>query len=118
MIHLAIYRVNIGVACPKISIDTPGPLLPTLHNLKVFSFRTASRLRAAINKITPENGGITFWEDHVTIYPSWKDGGQEDMIVDTWPQRGIRKQDNQVEFGKQLYGTLLSVAMSPTSQQK
>ena len=37
------------------------------------------------------------------------------MIVDTRPQRGIRKQDNQVEFGKQLNGTRLPLAMSLTT---
>jgi hypothetical protein len=40
------------------------------------------------------------------------------MIVDTWLQRGIRKQDNQVELEKQLCGTLLSLAMSPTNVRR
>jgi hypothetical protein len=53
----------------------------------------------------------------VSIYPSRRNGAQQDLIVDTRLQRGIKKQDNQVEFGKQLYGALLSVAMSPTYLQ-
>ena len=77
--------------------------------------RSVSRLRSAINKTISGNGGITRWEDQVGIYPSRRDGTRQDMIIDTWPQRGIREQDNRVEFGKQPCGTPLSMAMSPTN---
>jgi len=43
----------------------------------------ASRLRTVIDKIDPENGGITPWEDQVSICGPWRNGGQENMIVDT-----------------------------------
>ena len=83
----------------KISIDTPGPLLPTLHNLKVFSFRTASRLRTVIDRIALKKGGIPRWGDQVTIYPYQRNGRQEDRIVDTRPVRRIGMRANQVKFG-------------------
>jgi hypothetical protein len=72
-----------------------------------------SRLRSVIGRINHENESTPCWEDQVSIYPSRGDGTQQDVIVDTWSQRGSRKQDNQVEFEKQLCGSLLSVAMSP-----
>ena len=43
--------------------------------------------------------------------------GQEDIIVDTRPVRGIGKRGNRVKFGKQPNGTLFPVAMSPTKVQ-
>jgi len=39
------------------------------------------------------------------------------MIADTRPQKGIKEERNQAEFGKQLNRTLLPVAMSPTYLQ-
>ncbi len=38
------------------------------------------------------------------------------MVVDTRPQRGIKEKGNQMVFGKQGYGTLLPVQMSPTTK--
>jgi hypothetical protein len=55
-------------------------------------------------------------KNQVSIYPSGKDGKREDMIVDTWPRRGIRESDNQVGLGKQPNRTRLPLAMSPTAQ--
>jgi hypothetical protein len=39
------------------------------------------------------------------------------VIVDTQPQRGIKEEDNQVKFGRKLYGTLLPVAIAATNVQ-
>ena len=86
--------------------------LPHLHKS---SLRTASPLRSVIGGIGPENRGISRWEDRVSTHPSRRDGTQQDMTGDTWLQRGSRKQDNQVEVGKQPCGNLLSLAMSPTN---
>ena len=99
-----------------LSIDTPGHLLPTLHNLKVFSFRTASRLRSVTGRIALKKGDIPRWGDQVMIYTYQRNGRQEDRIVDTRPLRRIGKRTNQVKFGKQPNGTLFPVAMSPTNR--
>jgi hypothetical protein len=72
-------------------------------------------LRTVIEAIVPENGGIPRSENQLTVYASLMDGGQQEMIVDAWPEREIKEGDNRVKFGKQLCGTLLSVAMSPTT---
>ena len=40
------------------------------------------------------------------------------MIVDTWLKKGIEEEGNQAEFGEQLNGTLLPVAISPTKTQE
>ena len=81
------------------------------------SHRTASQLRTVIDRIPSENGGIPPWEDQVSICTSWRNGGQENMIVDTWLKIGIREENIQVELGRLLCGTLLSLAMSPTTKR-
>ena len=43
----------------------------------------ASPLRTVIGRIGPENGGISRWEDQVSTYHWWRNGGQENMIVHT-----------------------------------
>lgn len=54
-------------------------------------------------------------DDQVIIYSSWGDRSKEDLIVDSRPQRGINEEDNQVEFGKQLYRALLPMGITPTN---
>jgi hypothetical protein len=46
---------------------------------------------------------------------SWKNGEQGNMIVDTRLKIGIREENIQVDLGKQLNGTRLPLAMSPTN---
>ena len=99
----------------KLSIDTPGHLLPTLHNLKVFSFRTASRLRTVIDRFGLKKGGIPRRGIRSRFAPGKEMEGQEDMIVETRPVRRIGRRANQVKFGMQPNGTLFTVAMSPTN---
>jgi len=48
---------------------------------------------------------------------SWKNGEQGNMIVDTRLKIGIREENIQVDLGKQLNGTRLPLAMSPTYLQ-
>ncbi len=51
----------------------------------------------------------------MTIWASWKNGEQGNMIVDTRLKIGIREENIQVDLGKQLNGTRLPLAMSPTT---
>jgi len=53
-----------------------------------------------MRRIAPENAGIPLWKNQITIYLSSSDKGQEHLIVDTEPKRGIKEEVTQVKFGK------------------
>ena len=95
------------------TITGESPFRPS-HLQRTF-LRTASQFPTVIERIAPSNGGIPLWEDQVRICASWTNGGQENMIVDTWLKIGIREENTHVNLGKQLNGTRLPLAMSPTS---
>jgi len=82
----------------KLSIDTPGPLLPTLHNLKGVPFHTASRLRTVIDRIALKKGGIPRRGIRSRFTPIKEMEEQEDTIVGSRSVRRIGKGQSRSDF--------------------